>query len=335
MANQRPPLHIYLKNRKERGLSNNQIIQELIEHGWNKENAQKAVLDYSNQEFRNKQKKGLPMDAGVLVAFILLIFVIGAGIYYAASAVKEFRDTQANKQANINATINKQEGYEKNYNKNIYQNTNIVNANLTNTSKAFNANIYLNTNTVSNTNTTSNTNSAAMKTETKTSSTDHVRGSDNASVTLIEYSDFQCPFCARVQSTYDKILEEYPDQVKLIYRHFPLSFHQNAKKAAEAAECAGDQNKFWEMHDTLFANQNNLDVDSLKDFAKELNLNTSTFNGCLDSGQYEQRIQSDLAEGTKDGVSGTPATFVNGELISGAQPYDVFKTAIDQALAEE
>lgn len=162
--------------------------------------------------------------------------------------------------------------------------------------------------------------------------TDYIRGDKNAPVTMIEYSDFQCPFCKRVQPTIDKLLTDYKGKVKLIYRHFPLSFHQYAQKSAEASECAGEQGKFWEMHDKIFENQDRLDVDSLKSYAKELGLNTSNFNKCLDDGKYAQKVKDDMTEGTKYGVKGTPATFINGQMISGAQPYDSFKSVIDSLL---
>lgn len=172
------------------------------------------------------------------------------------------------------------------------------------------------------------------KVDIEVTSDDHVRGATDAPVTLVEYSDFECPFCGRVQPTLDQVLEEYDGQVNLVYRHFPLAFHTSAQKAGEASECAGDQNKFWEMHDKLFENQSALDVTSLKNYAKDLGLNTSTFDDCLDSGKHEQTVKDELTQGGTVGVQGTPATFVNGTLISGAQPYESFKAAIDAALAE-
>ncbi|MDP2684351.1 MAG: DsbA family protein [bacterium] len=163
---------------------------------------------------------------------------------------------------------------------------------------------------------------------------DYIRGDKNAPVTLVEWSDFECPFCSRVLPSLEKVLEDYDGQVRLIYRHFPLSFHANAQKAAEASECAGDQGKFWEMHDIMFENQSSIAVDDLKGYAKELGLNTSTFNDCLDNDTHAQKVKDDFTEGTQVGVQGTPATFVNGTMISGAQPYESFAAAIDAALAE-
>jgi len=163
---------------------------------------------------------------------------------------------------------------------------------------------------------------------------DHIRGDENAPVTLVEYSDFECSYCGRVQSTIDQLLEEYDGQVRLIFRHFPLSFHTNAQKAGEASECAADQGKFWEIHDLMFENQSALAVDDLKGYAADLGLNTSTFNDCLDNGTHATTVSDGLTVGGALGVQGTPATFVNGTLVSGAQPIESFKAVIDAALAE-
>jgi len=163
-------------------------------------------------------------------------------------------------------------------------------------------------------------------------SDDHIRGDVNAPVTLVEYSDFECPYSSRIQPTLKQALEEFDGQIRLIYRHFPLSFHANSQKAGEASECAGDQDKFWEMHDMLFENQSALDVASLKSYAADLGLNTSTFNNCLDSGTYAEKVSSGLIEGSEYGVQGTPATFVNGTLVSGARSYESFKAAVESAL---
>lgn len=163
---------------------------------------------------------------------------------------------------------------------------------------------------------------------------DHVRGNANAPVTIIEYSDFECPFCERAYPTIEQVRTTYGDDVKIIYRHFPLSFHPQAQKAAEASECAADQGKFWEYHDIMFQNQGLLQggVTQLKQWASDLKLNRSTFDTCLDSGAKMQKVQNDLAEGTRYGVSGTPAFFVNGQSLVGAQPFSAFQAAIDRAL---
>lgn len=123
--------------------------------------------------------------------------------------------------------------------------------------------------------------------------------------------------------------------MKFVYRDFPLtSLHENAEKAAEATECADDQDKFWEYHDLVFANQSAIDVDSLKSYAKQLGLDTDTFNDCLDSGKQEAEVQKDLEDGRAAGVEGTPAFQINGQLVSGAQPFSVFQQVIDPLLAE-
>ncbi|XOU94008.1 MAG: DsbA family protein [Candidatus Kerfeldbacteria bacterium] len=195
--------------------------------------------------------------------------------------------------------------------------------------------------TKTNTNTTAvvNTNTAAptpapVVVDVEEKDGDHVRGDKNATVTLIEYSDFECPFCSRVVPTIEQVLEEYDGKVKLIYRHFPLSFHENAQKAAEASECAADQDKFWEMHDLIYADQDNITIADLKAHAVTLGLNTSTFDSCLDGGEHASDITDDFNEGAAIGVQGTPAIFVNGTMISGAQPYASFAAAIDAALAK-
>lgn len=162
---------------------------------------------------------------------------------------------------------------------------------------------------------------------------DAVRGPENAPVTIIEFSDYQCPFCGRAEATINQILETYPTQVKVIFRDFPLGFHQHAQKAAEAAECAGEQGKYWEMHDKLFENQRALDVDSLKKYAAEIGLDTETFNSCLDNGDMASEVQKDFQDGQAAGVSGTPTFFINGEKLVGAQPFSAFKAVIDSKLA--
>jgi protein-disulfide isomerase len=134
----------------------------------------------------------------------------------------------------------------------------------------------------------------------------------------------------------DQVLKDYPNDVRFIYRNFPLSFHPNAQKAAEAAECAGVQGKYWEMHDEIFkANTaGTMSVDKWKQVAGDLKLDTAKFNKCLDSGEMAARVSQDQAEGSSAGVQGTPATFVNGQLVEGAVPLASFKTIIDQDLAK-
>src|SRR3989344_4635942 len=161
---------------------------------------------------------------------------------------------------------------------------------------------------------------------------DAVEGSANAPVTIIEFSDFQCPFCSSFyNSALTQIRKDYVEtgKVKIIYRDFPLSFHPEAQKAAEAAECAKDQGKFWEMHDKLFENQQTLSLSNYKAWAKELGLDSAKFNQCLDSGSKAAEVANDQQDGAAAGVGGTPSFFINGKLVVGAQPYSVFMQAID------
>lgn len=164
---------------------------------------------------------------------------------------------------------------------------------------------------------------------------DHMRGNKNAKVSIVEYSDFECPFCGSAFPTVEQILDTYGDDVNLVYRHFPLSFHPQAQKAAEASECAADQEKFWELHDTIFTNQELLagGVAQLKKWAGELGLNQSKFDSCLDSGEKAGIVTADSSAGANYGVTGTPAFFVNGTLVTGAQPFSAFKQVIDAELA--
>jgi protein-disulfide isomerase len=170
---------------------------------------------------------------------------------------------------------------------------------------------------------------------------DRIKGDADAPVTIIEYSDFQCPYCQRFyQQTLGSIVENYVDSgdVKIVYRHFPLSFHQNAQIAAEASECAGDQDMFWELHDILFdrgsGDGTGLARIDLEAYASELGLDMTAFNACLDDGTYTQKVKDDMATGAAQGVRGTPGFLINGVLVSGAQPYSVFEAAIESALAE-
>ena len=161
-------------------------------------------------------------------------------------------------------------------------------------------------------------------------------GNKNAPVTIVEFSDFQCPYCSRFRTqTFDQIKEQYIDtgKVRFVYRDFPLSsIHPIAQKAAEASECADEQNKFWEYHDKIFLNQPSLSVDNLKLWAKELSLDIAKFNSCLDSGKYANEVKKDLSDATKVGGQGTPYFLVGNTQLSGAYPFDAFKQAIDAQL---
>jgi len=165
-------------------------------------------------------------------------------------------------------------------------------------------------------------------------------GEEDALVTFIEFTDYQCPFCKRhFDQTFGQIKSQYVDtgKVKYVVRDFPLGFHQFAQKASEATECAEDQGKFWEMHDTIFQNQSQIDVPSLKKYAGDLGLKQSEFDDCLDTGKYADEVIADMKAGQATGISGTPGFWVigkdgKGEKLSGAQPFTSFKAAIDRHL---
>jgi len=172
-------------------------------------------------------------------------------------------------------------------------------------------------------------------------------GEADALVTIVEFSDYQCPFCRRYSLTVFPILKrEYIDtgKVRYVFRDFPLtSIHQQAEKAHESAHCAGEFNQYWEMHDLLFQNQKDLTLPSLKHYAAELGLNSLNFEECLESGKYQVAIQKDVADGTAAGIRGTPSFFIGksgpqdsitGTIIRGAQPLANFRTVIDQLLSK-
>jgi protein-disulfide isomerase len=160
------------------------------------------------------------------------------------------------------------------------------------------------------------------------------KGPAGAPVTVVEFSDFQCPFCARVTPTLKRLEEAYPGKIRIVFRDLPLlNIHKNAGVAAEAAHCANDQGKFWEMHDRLFANQSKLSAPELKEHATAVGLEAEAFNQCLDSGKYTAEWRRDSEEASRLGLSGTPAFFINGRLLSGAQPFEAFAQVIDEELA--
>lgn len=171
---------------------------------------------------------------------------------------------------------------------------------------------------------------------------DAILGESDAPVTIIEFSDFQCPFCRKFwKDALAQIIKDYVDtgKAKLVFRDYPLSFHPMAIPSAQAAECAKEQGKFWEMHDIMFEEQEKLGTgtvqytnDDLKNWAGKIGVNTTQFNECFDSEKYKAEIEKDAADGSTAGVTGTPAIFINGRLTAGAQPFSVFKTIIDQEL---
>ena len=174
---------------------------------------------------------------------------------------------------------------------------------------------------------------------------DHIRGNKDAKVTFIEYSDFECPFCKRFEPTMQQMEKEYGDRVRIVYRHYPLSFHPNAQKEDEASECAaalGGNDAFWEYHDAIFERTTSggtgFALDDLVPLAKELGLNESKFKDCLDTGKYAQHVKDDMAGGASAGVTGTPGSILidaagNSQLLSGAVPFATIKSALDAALA--
>jgi protein-disulfide isomerase len=155
-----------------------------------------------------------------------------------------------------------------------------------------------------------------------TTAADPVRGVASAPVTIIEFSDYQCPFCARVNPTLEQVRKTYGDKVKIIFKDFPLPNHPQAPKAAEAAHCAGEQGKYWELHDHMFANQRALNVPELKQYAATLGLDAAKFNQCLESGE-------------RMGVNSTPTLYINGRPLIGAQPFEAFKQIIDEELSRK
>ena len=164
-------------------------------------------------------------------------------------------------------------------------------------------------------------------------------GNPDAPVVMVEFSDFECPFCGRFwQQTLPQIREQYikTGKVRFVYRDFPISsIHSNAQKASEAGECADEQGKFWEYHDLIFSRQDQMSAANYKRWAAELKLDTARFNACLDGGKYADEVAKDFSDGQAAGVSGTPTFVINGQRIVGALPFEQFKTVLDAALAGE
>ena len=174
------------------------------------------------------------------------------------------------------------------------------------------------------------------KPEFKINEKDHIRGNFNAPVTIVEYSDFQCPFCQKFHPTMQQILADYPEKVRWVYKHFPLDqIHPQARPAAEASECVWEQKGnegFWQFADGLFENQERLGKSLYQELAQKLGLNMDQFNDCLSSRKYKDKVIADYQEGIKAGVRGTPGNFVNGEAVFGAVPYETLKAAVERAL---
>lgn len=159
------------------------------------------------------------------------------------------------------------------------------------------------------------------------------QGPKDAPVTIVEFSDFQCPFCSRIVGTLKEVVGLYPKQVRLAFRDFPIAgLHPKAQKAAEAARCAGEQGKFWEYHDLLFGSQAQATSADFKRFAEQLKLDANSFVTCLDSGKHAAAVASDVQEGTRLGIDGTPTFFINGRRVVGALPLEAFQRIIDREL---
>jgi len=160
-------------------------------------------------------------------------------------------------------------------------------------------------------------------------------GPASSKVTLVEFSDFQCPFCSKAATVVQQIKSKYGTKVRFVYRQFPLSFHQNARPAAQAALAAHAQGKFWEYHDKLFANQTALERGSLEQYAKELGLNMTRFKKALDDKEFEKKVDSDLKLGGDVAVQGTPTVFLNGTRVQNPTDYEAVAKLIDEALASK
>jgi protein-disulfide isomerase len=161
-----------------------------------------------------------------------------------------------------------------------------------------------------------------------------VAGPEDAPITIVEFSDFECPYCRQTQPVLDQIESAYGDRMRLVYRQFPLvDIHPRAQKAAEASLCAHEQGAFWEMHDAMFEEPIELEVASLKFKASTLDIDAASFGECLDSGKYAGRVNSDLKAGMAAGVTGTPTIYINGRPVGGAQPFEVYAAVIEEELS--
>jgi protein-disulfide isomerase len=152
-------------------------------------------------------------------------------------------------------------------------------------------------------------------------------------VAVVAFSDFQCPFCSRAVPTLEQVEEAYGDQVRIVFKHLPLSMHPKAPAAHAAAEAAHRQGKFWEMHDRIFADQRSMSPERYVEYATEIGLDIDQFNADVASAEVKERIEADTSEAARLNVRGTPAFFINGKYLSGAQPFETFKQRIDEELA--
>jgi protein-disulfide isomerase len=159
------------------------------------------------------------------------------------------------------------------------------------------------------------------------------QGPADAPVTIVEFADFQCPYCGGLSPTLRKIQEDYKDRLRVVYLQFPLAdVHPDAERAAEASLCAYEQHKFWELHDAMFSDQKNLGIEELKRKASELSMDVAAFTACLNDGRYFPEIRADVNEGVKAGVEGTPAMFINGRFLIGNLPYSEIQKVVEDEL---
>ncbi len=160
-----------------------------------------------------------------------------------------------------------------------------------------------------------------------------IQGSPDAAVKVVEFADYECPYCRKVEPTLEKLRKAYSGKIAFVFKDYPLPMHKHAEKAAEAARCASEQGKFWDFHDKLFS-ADSLEIAEMKTYARSINIDGAKFDKCLDSGAQAAGIQKDQAEGTKLGLTGTPTFFVNGHFISGNASYEMLRGLVDQELAE-
>ncbi len=171
-----------------------------------------------------------------------------------------------------------------------------------------------------------------IKVKVEVTAQDPSKGAKNAKVTVVEFTEFQCPFCKRASNNLSTLAKDFGDKVKVVFKHFPLSFHERAHISAQASMCMHDQGKFWEYHDVLFENNHALQDTDLKRYAKQLNADMKQFEECLASGKHKAKVDKDFADAQKYGVSGAPTYFINGVAIVGAVPYTEIKQAVENAL---
>jgi protein-disulfide isomerase len=159
-------------------------------------------------------------------------------------------------------------------------------------------------------------------------------GPEDAPITIVEFSDYQCAYCESwYQQTYVKLMDSYPGKIRFVYRDLPLPMHSEAEPAAEAADCAAEQNAYWKYHDALFSGKYTLGHTAYEQYAADLGLDTAAFSTCLDENRYKAEVEEDAADAADLGLNGTPSFVINGRILVGAQPFSAFKTIIDQELA--